>query len=138
MKFLLSGFDPIAAKIAAGSFGASVVSLSLTTPFPAFGVTANVVFAAAAGAYASFAYPVEQSRGKLFALAPTNAAFGAAALALVNWYFIRIPPDVQAPVAFFLAFFARWYIPAIIDRVPSAVGSIFGRIFPKSKPEQGE
>jgi hypothetical protein len=104
---------------------------------PFFGVTLSTLGMAAAGSMIAFAYgsPVN-SRRKLYGYAIGGTFVGVWAVQILpgwlgwSWYL----PQMEAPLAGFVALLSRWIVPFLIEEVPA----ILARRSARSAGKEGE
>lgn len=85
------------------------------------------------GALASFTYgqpirPRSRMFGTAFSSTFTGTVFGALLV-----FFLPTYVEVLRWIAAILSLFARWYVPAIVERIPGAIGAAFSRFLPVTK-----
>jgi hypothetical protein len=94
----------------------------LDVRIPFFNAPITVIGMAAAGATMSFAFGLpEPSRKRLFGVALASMFLGTCAVTIVPaWLNLEwVTPVIQPPLAFFLAFIARWCVPLFVEVLPS-------------------
>lgn len=109
-----------AASVGAGMFNA------ISVPF--IGVPLTVIGMAALGAYLSTAYgKTEPVKKKLYFLVAANIFLACVAVAVIprwlgwEWYDSKI----EAPLAGFFAFAARFWVPPLIELLPELIKKFF-------------
>ena len=89
-----------------------------------------------AGAVASFAYgePI-RPRGRMWGTAFSSSITGTAAGVLLVFALPQYHDAIRW-IALFLSLFARWYMPAVVERIPGVVGATLAKFLPA--PKEGE
>lgn len=118
----------VAAKAAAGVAGVGTV-LTWDLSVAIVGVPVSVLFAALLGSSLGVAYgdPIS-SRQRQIIVAIVNAFIGSAVGAMLPHlpglgFFGKVP---GAAVAILLGFFARWAVPALVERLPALISGKLG------------
>lgn len=115
--------DLTAAKLGAAASGIGML-LSWDASVAIVGVPINVLLAGMTGALLGVAYgdPLA-SRGRLLTVTLVNAFIAAAVAAILPHVplFGWIGKASAAAVALVVGFFARWWVPALIERVPALI-----------------
>jgi hypothetical protein len=130
--------NPRLAVLSAAIAASAPTLLEVNIPF--FNAPITVLGMATAGSILSFAFGVsEPSRKRLFGVAIASTFVGAAAVTVLPAAFKMewVSPVVQAPLAFFLAFFARWIVPLLIVILPALVKRHLG-LAPSNPPAGGQ
>lgn len=109
-----------ASALVAGAVAVGVGDVSV----PYLGVPLQVVACALAGALFGIAYGgVIASRARMFKLVAANTFISTILVTVLPLIpFLKFLHEIpQAPLGGFIAFFSRWIIPAIIEKIPEYI-----------------
>lgn len=96
----------------------------------------EIIAFAFTGAAASFGYgePI-RPRGRMWGTAFSSTITGTAFGVLLVFFFPQYHDAIRW-IALVLSLFARWYMPAFVERIPGVVGAALAKFLPA--PKEGE